>query len=101
MRDIGTPDKDNKDPESKSLALFKIIFAVASEREPRWRGLELEEIEDAGVDQQYQSQLQPRPGGEEASVIVIHGAMEAGASRHTGTVHRYHIPSSSPPSIPL
>ena len=72
---------------------FRVIFAVTLEREQGWRGLELEEIENAGVDdQQCQLQLQHQPEEKAANagpVILIHGVMEAGDSRHAGTMNRY------------
>lgn len=99
MRDIGEANKGDRDPDSESLIKFKVIFAVALEREQRWRGLELEEIENAevAIDQQCPSQLQHRPKEKAANpqlgplpVVLIHEAMDTGpgASRRTETVNR-------------
>jgi len=96
---IGKPNNDGKGPES---IRFSVIFAIAmAEQEKRWRSIEVERIENAGITPQCQSQLTHQTKGSKpntGSIIRMPGVMEAGASGHTRTLNRprYQIPGIYP-----
>ena len=83
---IRKPNKDVKNPKPEPLSIRFSIIARA-EQEKRWRSIELERVENAGIASQCQSQLTP-------SIIPV----EARASGHTRALNtpRYYIPNVWP-----